>query len=252
MARTRPRMRWVATAAALGLLAGLGSAALIPADTAELDAANHDLGSSAQRIEQLESDLSAMTAENAELNRRIDEADADAAEAADAAAAATAHEDRLDAREARLDKRAKSLDQREKSLADFNTADTTPDGGETENVATSSEFDRPYAMDIATDIIEDITTVDERLGDGIGASSALSLLSDSYGRLLDAGMPPGTGSEYYGRVTTLQTFAEDAANLYDVNAMEGTAKYAVIRKQTGVLFGQLNDALNTAFRLPPP
>lgn len=46
----------------------------------------------------------------------------------------------------------------------------------------ASDFDRTYAVEIAGDIFEDIKTVDHRLNDGIGVSSALDLLSDSYGR----------------------------------------------------------------------
>jgi len=100
-------------------------------------------------------------------------------------------------------------------------------------------------------VIEDIRTVDKRLGDGIGVSSALLLLRDSYGRLDDAGTPPHVNAaKYHARVTTLEQFAGTAADMYDVDRVQGHARYAVLRKETGVLFGQLNSSVGTNMRLP--
>ena len=115
----------------------------------------------------------------------------------------------------------------------------------------ADEFDRGWARDIASDIEEDLSSVDERLGDGIGVSSALYLLSDSYRRLLDAGIPPGADpAKYTARLKTLSSFAQLASDEYDTDATQASARYAVIRRETGVLFAVLNSAMGTSFRLP--
>ena len=104
---------------------------------------------------------------------------------------------------------------------------------------------------MAGDVIEDIKSVDERLSDGIGVSSALDLLSDSYGRLAATGTPPGVAADdYQSRLTTLESFASTAADRYDANPTDRQARYAVLRKETGPLFSQLNSALATRFALP--
>ena len=72
-----------------------------------------------------------------------------------------------------------------------------------------------------------------------------------FGRLLEAGTPPGVDAgEYHGRLTTLESFAGQASDIYDVNPTEGSAKYAVVRQQTGVLLSSLNSGLGTSFSLP--
>lgn len=115
----------------------------------------------------------------------------------------------------------------------------------------SSDFDRAYATDVAGDIIRDIKTVDRRLRDGIAVSSGLWLLSSQYGRLENAGTPSGVdAARYHARLRTLDAFASAASDIYDDNPMEGAAKYAVVREETGTLLGQLNSALGTDLRLP--
>ena len=82
-------------------------------------------------------------------------------------------------------------------------------------------------------------------------SSALYLLSDSYGRMLDAGVPSGIdASTYRARLATLSQFASLAGDEYDDDPMQGTARYRVVRRQTGILFGQINAALGTQLHLP--
>jgi hypothetical protein len=114
-----------------------------------------------------------------------------------------------------------------------------------------SDFDRAFGVKTAGEIVEDIRTVDHRLGDGIGVPSALMLLSDSYGRLADAGTPPGVAAaDYQSRVSTLQSFASIAADMYEMDPMQGSARYSVVRHETGSLFQHLNTALGTHFALP--
>ena len=114
-----------------------------------------------------------------------------------------------------------------------------------------SDFDEEWALAKAGDIVEDIGTVDERLSDGIQVDGALNLLSDSYGRLADAGVPPGLdAASYLARVTTLQSFSAQAADGYDVDPTDATAKYLVVREETGVLFKQINGAIGSDLALP--
>lgn len=232
------KARWVGYVGVPAVfLAGLVGGALLPDGAAEIDAAKSGLQSAQDQVDQLDSDLAAAKLRSATLSESLEKAKEEAAAAGTKGRAA---QKRLDAREAELDEREHALDQRE---ADLGTDDTVS--------STEAEFDRAYAIDIGNDIVHDIKTVDGRLQDGIAVSSALDLLSDSYGRLLDAGMPPGVNeAKYYARLTTLQSFAEDAADLYVSNPMEGRAKYAVLREQTGPLLDQLNGVMNTSLRLP--
>jgi hypothetical protein len=82
--------------------------------------------------------------------------------------------------------------------------------------------------------------------------SALSLLSDSYGRLASAGVPPGLdAASYLARVRTLQSFAEQAADEFDEDyPTAGAARYTVVKKETRTLLGQINSALGTHLTVP--
>ncbi|MDX6308638.1 MAG: hypothetical protein QOI06_1684, partial [Nocardioidaceae bacterium] len=88
--------------------------------------------------------------------------------------------------------------------------------------------------------MHDIRTVDYRLKDGIGVSSALLLLSGSYGYLSDAGTPPGADpASYQARLQTLASFAATASTIYDQDPTTGLAKYEVAREQTSPIFDAL-------------
>ena len=94
------------------------------------------------------------------------------------------------------------------------------------------DFDRAYAIDVAGDMIRDINTVDHRLRDGIAVSSGLWLLSSEYGRLENAGTPPGVdAAKYHARLRTLDAFASAASDIYDNNPTEGAA--GVCRRSGG-------------------
>ena len=123
-----------------------------------------------------------------------------------------------------------------------------PDVGST---PAANDFDRAYAVNVAGDIIDDIKSVDLYLKDGIAVPSAMSLLSAGYPRLENAGTPPGVNAaKYHARLRTLESFASTAADIYDDRPMEGAAKYAVVRKETGTLFTEMNAALGTNLHLP--
>jgi hypothetical protein len=245
------RNRWAIFAGVPAIFAaGLVGGALLPHSTVELDAATSSLRSSNAQVERLESKLAAAKESNVSLAQSVEDAND---QVATASVKAEAVRKRLNARTAKLDEREHSLDQRGQALdqREQDLAVPAPAGPAEEAPSSSGDFDRAHAIDVGGDIVQEVKTVDERLGDGIAVSSALSLLSTDYGRLLDAGIPPGVKeSKYYARVTTLQTFAEDAADVYDIKPMEGEAKYAVLRQETRPLLDQLNGAVNTHFELP--
>jgi len=250
------RSRWAIFAGVPAIFAaGLVGGALLPDSTVELDAATSSLRSSNAQVERLESKLAAAKESNVSLAQSVEDANDQAATAGVKAEAVrkrlNARTAKLDEREHSLDQRGQALDQREQDLATYDDTVPAPAGPAEEASSSSGDFDRAHAIDVGGDIVREVKTVDERLGDGIAVSSALSLLSTDYGRLLDAGIPPGVKeSKYYARVTTLQTFAEDAADVYDIKPMEGEAKYAVLRQETRPLLDQLNGAVNTHFELP--
>ena len=120
-----------------------------------------------------------------------------------------------------------------------------------EEIHPTDEFDRAWLLSKAQDAIVDIRTLDVRMSDGIGVPTPLSMMSDTFGRMAEAGVPPGLdASTYLARLSTLQSFAADASEVYNDDPSEGAAKYSVIRKETGVLFSQINKALGTNLRLP--
>jgi hypothetical protein len=49
---------------------------------------------------------------------------------------------------------------------------------------------------------------------------------------------------------TLRSFAKTAGDEYYDQPTTGAARYAVVRKETGVLFAELNSSLGTDLQLP--
>lgn len=132
--------------------------------------------------------------------------------------------------------------------------DPEPSPPQEESPATpegEDDFDEGWARDIASDIVEDLGTVDERLGDGIAVSSALYLLADSYDSMLEAGVPTSADpAKYTARLETLSSFAETAGDEYEDHPTQGSARYSVVRKETGTLFAVLNAEMGTNYQLP--
>jgi len=81
---------------------------------------------------------------------------------------------------------------------------------------------------------------------------AMRNLAKSYQSLADAAVPPkARPSAYKARAQTLADFASLAAEDYENgNEMQGLARYAVVRMQTGALLAMINKGLKTRFRLP--
>ena len=247
--RTARRRRLITgVATVLVFTAGVGTGFALPHDTSALVAARAEVKRTGSQVETLKAALADAREDKSSLAGSLTEAVAAADEAGKAAAA---QERKLDAREAALDERDAELDDREAELAE---ADVDTTGGASSTPAGSgslSDFDQEWASDIASDIVQDIRTVDHRLGDGIAVESALYLLAGDFPRLHDAGIPPGVDeANYVARLQTLESFTDEAANTYSANPTEGSAQYAVVREQTGVLLDDLNGAIGTDFRLP--
>lgn len=129
--------------------------------------------------------------------------------------------------------------------AEEDTAEPEPE--ETEE----SDFDAAWAKTCAGRVVRDMKTVDGRLRDGGAVGSGLSLLSDSFDCFEDAGVPPGSdAATYTARVRTLSKFSSDAADLYDANATTASAKYAVVKENTGPLFSTVNAATGSDYAVP--
>lgn len=117
--------------------------------------------------------------------------------------------------------------------------------------AVADTFDEEWAAAKAEDVVEDVASVDERLQDGIMVGSALGLLSDSFRRLADAGVPPGADAAVYlATLQTLSDFAGIAADEMSYDPVAGAARYAVIREQTGPVLAQVSAATGRTFVLP--
>jgi hypothetical protein len=115
----------------------------------------------------------------------------------------------------------------------------------------AATFQRQRALAKAVDLVGDIKIVDQCLADEVDVNSALALLSRSYGRLAETGVPPGIDrSDYVLRLTTLQTLTIRAAEVYDDDRTQALAHYSAARSETGVLFEELNVALGSDLSLP--
>ena len=89
------------------------------------------------------------------------------------------------------------------------------------------------------------------MGDGIAVQPALKMLAKDYEDLTSLGAPPGVDkANYLARVTTLQSFTEDAADVWYDDQMLASTKYEVVRKETVPLLIQLNKVTSTKHKLP--
>lgn len=210
------------TGVAAVFLAGLAVGVALPEDTTELDAAGAEAAQARQEVADLELELQDLTEANEQLVASLDEAKRGAASAA-----------ALEAREAAVERREARLAKRE------------------DHPGRAVGLDRAWANQVVHDIRSDLRTVDRRLRTGSGAGAALSLLSDSYGRLAEAGTPAGVDeADYQARLGTLEALAATAADEYLATPTEAADRYAVVREETARLFDVLDTALGTRFRLP--
>jgi hypothetical protein len=122
----------------------------------------------------------------------------------------------------------------------------------TKTTSSAATFDRAYLIKTSRYVIRDMKTINSRLRDGIAVSSALYLLSGSYGYMSNAGVPPKIVKKnaYRARIATLSDFAELAADEYYDDEIAALARYSVIQQQTRILFKQINAAIGTSLTVP--
>jgi hypothetical protein len=111
-------------------------------------------------------------------------------------------------------------------------------------------FEIKYIKTVTRRVLDDTATVDCRMYDGIGVSTRMDMLGDDYDNLAhEAGLPPGApASTYRARAATLGQFSHKAA--YEVDsgdALDGYARYAVVRKEGKPLLAMINTSLGTGF-----
>ncbi|UIJ35085.1 hypothetical protein [Allobranchiibius sp. GilTou73] len=81
---------------------------------------------------------------------------------------------------------------------------------------------------------------------------AYSNLSDDFGYLQEAGVPPGANpASYKARLVTSQNFCSDAFDVEPDSGSEAAAKYLAVRQNTPPILKAINAALGTHFVLPP-
>lgn len=118
--------------------------------------------------------------------------------------------------------------------------------------ASSSNFDKVWAKKTAGWIVEDIKTIDSRIPNGGDIGLAYSNLSNSYGYLEEAGVPPGAdAASYLARLRTAKNFASDAFTIESDDQSGALAKYLAVRGNTQPILDAVNAAVGTKFSLPP-
>jgi hypothetical protein len=136
------------------------------------------------------------------------------------------------------------------------TTGTAPPAGPTHLPTAPSvpgTFDDGAARAAITRLISGIGRLDQEFARPAGAPTSLASVDDDLAALLAAGVPPGTdGPSYVARILSLRVFVSAVRSEVGTDRAQATARYAVVRQETGVLLGQLNVALRAAYVLPPP
>jgi hypothetical protein len=129
---------------------------------------------------------------------------------------------------------------------------TVPSGTGTAPAAGLSARDIEDINLYAGRIIRDIPVLDERLSRGGAMSMLLSMLAGHYTGLLNSAVPTGADpADYKSRCQTLANFAKMAAEEFaNGDDLNGSARYAVIRKETIPVLDAINKGLGTTYALP--
>lgn len=121
-----------------------------------------------------------------------------------------------------------------------------------EDDASDDDFDAEWTKDLGGRIVRDVKTIDKRLNDGVDVGMAYDNLARSFQTLAeDAGVPPGQDSAtYISRLTTMQTFIEDASDLEYDQPMTSVAKYYVVREKIPTVLTSINTATGSDLSIP--
>lgn len=116
-----------------------------------------------------------------------------------------------------------------------------------------STFDDAAARAAITRLISGIGQLDHELAQPTGDPAGLTAVDDDLAALLAAGVPAGTdGPSYVARILSLRVFVSAVRSEVGTDRTQAVARYAVVRRETAVLLGQLNVALGASYLLPPP
>lgn len=114
-------------------------------------------------------------------------------------------------------------------------------------------YDQVVFLAAFGNVITDISALDRMGVSGSEAGLQLSVLAKHYTALAAVSSPPGLDPpSYYSRVRSLEIFANAASAEALAGSPQATARYAVIRSETGTLISMVNAAAGTSLRLPPP
>ncbi len=123
---------------------------------------------------------------------------------------------------------------------------SAPTTGSTPGVLNRALADQHY-----TSLITDISVLDGQFASNTSPSLRLDILAKQYGTLFTLGVPPGLdGPSYLSRLRTLEMFAAAAAQESLTDLTRAAQRYQVVRRETGLLLGQVNAVLGTTFALP--
>ncbi len=127
---------------------------------------------------------------------------------------------------------------------------TGPTTAPTTAVAPGS-FNRALADQHYRSLVTDISVLDGQFAAGTSPSLRLDVLATQYATLFTLGVPPGLdGPSYLSRLRTLEMFATAAAQESLTDVTIAAQRYQVVRRETGLLLGQVNAVLGTNYVLP--
>lgn len=116
--------------------------------------------------------------------------------------------------------------------------------------ATPGAFNRALADQHYASLLTDIAVLDTQFASGASPSLRLDVLAKQYGTLFTLGVPPGLdGPSYLSRLRTLEMFAAAAAQESLTDPTRAAQRYQVVRRETGLLLGQVNAVLGTNYAL---
>jgi len=120
------------------------------------------------------------------------------------------------------------------------------------SLTTSATFNRAQALVDYTNLVADVRALDGMPLTGNQAALQFDLLGKHFAALGANGTPPGLDPpSYYGRLKSLELFADAASGEADANSPQAAGRYSVIRQETGTFLSLVNGALKTTFVLPP-
>jgi hypothetical protein len=117
--------------------------------------------------------------------------------------------------------------------------------------ATTGVFNRALADQHFKSLVTDISVLDGQFSSRTSPSLRLDIVAKQYGTLFTLGVPPGLdGPSYLSRLRTLEMFAAAAAQESLTDLTRAAQRYQVVRRETGLLLGQVNAVLGTNYVLP--